>query len=86
MNQTYLQKLEKTTLGSNAMSEKTLKPLESKIDELIAFCAHLQEENTGLRSRESGLLKERTELIEKNQVARQKVESIIARLKTMQEG
>lgn len=68
------------------MSEKTLEPLESKIDELIAFCAHLQQENSGLRSRETDLMKERSELIEKNQVARQKVESIIARLKTMQEG
>lgn len=68
------------------MSEQTLKPLESKIDELIAFCAHLQHENETLRTRESGLLKERTELIEKNQAARQKVESIISRLKSMQES
>lgn len=68
------------------MSEQTLQPLESKIDELIAFCAHLQQENQDLRNRESGLLKERSELIEKNQVARQKVESIITRLKSMQES
>lgn len=68
------------------MSEQTLKPLESKIDELIAFCAHLQQENQSLKDRESGLLKERSELIEKNQIARQKVETIIARLKSMQDN
>lgn len=68
------------------MSEQTLQPLESKIDELIAFCAHLQKENKDLKDRESDLLNERTELIEKNQVARQKVESIISRLKTVQES
>lgn len=68
------------------MSEQTLKPLESKIDELIAFCAHLQQENETLKGRESDLLKERTDLIEKNQIARQKVESIISRLKSMQEN
>ena len=68
------------------MSEQTLQPLESKIDELIAFCAHLQQENKTLKDRESNLLTERTELIEKNHVARQKVESIISRLKAMQEN
>jgi len=68
------------------MSDSTLKPLESKIDELIAFCAHLRDENESLRMRESSLLKERSKLIEKNQISRQKVESIISRLKTMQDN
>ena len=68
------------------MSEQTLQPLESKIDELIAFCAHLQQQNEQLKGQESKLLQERSELIEKNQVARQKVESIITRLKSMQES
>ncbi len=68
------------------MSEPTLQPLESKIDELIAFCDHLQKQNAMLKVQESKLLQERGELIEKNQVARQKVESIISRLKSMQEN
>ena len=68
------------------MSEQTLQPLESKIDELIAFCAHLQQQNEKLKDHESKLLQERSDLIEKNQVARQKVESIITRLKSMQES
>ena len=68
------------------MSDASLKTLEAKIDELIAFCAHLQQENESLRHREASLLKERANLIEKNQVVRQRVETIVSRLKAMQEN
>jgi cell division protein ZapB len=67
------------------MSDASLKTLEAKIDELIAFAAHLQQENESLRERESNLLKERSHLIEKNQVVRQRVEAIVKRLKSMQD-
>lgn len=68
------------------MSDTSLKTLEAKIDELIAFAAHLQQENESLRERESNLLAERATLIEKNQVVRQRVETIVSRLKAMQES
>ena len=67
------------------MSDTNLKTLEAKIDELIAFAAHLQRENEGLRERESNLLQERINLIEKNQVVRHRVETIVARLKATQD-
>ncbi|MBT5330693.1 MAG: TIGR02449 family protein [Porticoccaceae bacterium] len=68
------------------MSEQNLKMLEEKIDELIGFCAHLQQENENLRDRESGLLEERTSLIEKTQAARVRVEKMVERLKALQES
>lgn len=68
------------------MSEQTLKTLEEKIDELIGFCAHLQQENESLRTRESSLLQERTALIEKTQAARVRVEKMVERLKAIQES
>ena len=68
------------------MSEQNLKTLEEKIDELIGFCAHLQQENESLRDRESGLLQERTSLIEKTQSARIRVEKMVERLKALQES
>lgn len=68
------------------MSEQNLKNLEEKIDELIGFCAHLQQENESLRERESGLLQERTSLIEKTQAARVRVEAMVKRLKAIQES
>ena len=68
------------------MSDSALKTLEAKIDELIAFAAHLQKENDRLRERETSLLTERASLIEKNQVVRQRVETIVSRIKAMQEN
>lgn len=55
--------------------------LEHKIDRLIHFSARLQKENESLRERESSLLKERSKLMEKNEMARNRVEHMIVRLK-----
>ncbi len=55
--------------------------LEQKIDRLINICARLQKENESLRDRESSLLKERSKLLEKNELARNRVEHMIVRLK-----
>ncbi len=68
------------------MSENNLQTLEAKIDELIAFSAHLRKENEALKNRESSLLKERSQLIEKTNLARQRVETLIGKLKAMQEN
>ena len=64
------------------MSED-LQTLEQKIDRLINICARLQKENTSLRERESTLLKERSKLLEKNELARNRVEHMIVRLKNL---
>ncbi|MFT7301013.1 MAG: cell division protein ZapB [Porticoccus sp.] len=58
-----------------------LESLEHKIDRLINFCARLQKENESLRGRESSLLKERSKLLEKNELARNRVEHMIVGLK-----
>lgn len=64
------------------MSED-LQTLEQKIDRLINICARLQKENLSLRERESTLLKERSKLLEKNELARSRVEHMIVRLKNL---
>ena len=66
------------------MSEQNLRSLEEKIDELICFCAHLQQQNESLKEREDSLLKERTSLIEKTNSARVRVEKMVERLKALQ--
>lgn len=66
------------------MSEQNLRSLEEKIDELIGFCAHLQQQNESLKEREDSLLKERTSLIEKTNSARVRVEKMVERLKALQ--
>jgi len=63
------------------MSGSDLSNLEQKIDRMINLCARLQQENQSLRERESSLLKERSKLLEKNEMARNRVETMITRLK-----
>lgn len=66
------------------MANTQLKALEKKIDELIALCQDLDRENQALKNDQAGWLRERQELIEKNETARTKVEAMIHRLRTME--
>ena len=56
---------------------------EEKLDRLIEFCQQLKQENQALREREAGLVGERNQLIEKNEMARQKIETMINRLRNL---
>lgn len=57
--------------------------IEQQIDRLINLCARLQKENESLRERETSLLKERSKLLEKSEMARNRVEHMIVRLKNL---
>ena len=57
--------------------------VEQKLDQLIELCQQLKRENQILLEREAGLMSERSELIEKNEMARQKIETMINRLRSM---
>jgi len=63
-----------------------LDTLERRVEELIRTCRQLREENASLRARQDHLVAERAELIEKTELARSRVESMITRLKSMEEG
>ena len=62
------------------MSED-LKKIEHKIDRIISICAQLQKENLSLKKRTAELLAERSQLLEKNTMTRNRVEHMINRLK-----
>ena len=66
------------------MAENQLKVLEQKIDELIVLCNDLNRENQMLKTDSAGWHQERQDLIEKNELARTKVEAMIDRLRTME--
>ncbi len=66
------------------MSDKHLHSLEAKLDQLLVICTRLDRENKELKERESNWLHERTRLIEKNELARNRVEAMIGRLKSME--
>ena len=56
---------------------------EEKLDQLIELCQQLKQENQALREREAGLVGKRGQLIEKNEMARQKIETMISRLRNL---
>ncbi|MGD1990110.1 MAG: TIGR02449 family protein [Chromatiales bacterium] len=67
------------------MADKELKMLESRVNELIDACMHLKEENKTLRASQETLVNERATLIEKTEMARNRVEAMISRLKALEE-
>lgn len=66
------------------MDEVDLKKLERRIDELISIVERLRVENRLLREQNDVLRLERTRLIEKTELARNRVEAMISRLKAME--
>lgn len=72
------------TAEPTGISEQDLHALEVRVEELIRACQHLKAENRSLRAREEALLAERAGLIEKNELARDRVEAMINRLKSLE--
>jgi cell division protein ZapB len=68
------------------MSKFTLQGLSQKLDQLLLQHQQLRRENQSLRQLEQDWQKERARLIEKNDVARTRVEAMINDLKSLKEG
>lgn len=60
-----------------------IKKLEDRVDELISTVERLRSENKTLRQSQTHLVAERDKLITKTEQARQRVASMIERLKAM---
>lgn len=58
--------------------------LNLRVNELITLCERLQQQNQHLLTQERSWREERLQLIEKNDLARQKVEAMILRLKSLE--
>ncbi|HCS63681.1 MAG TPA: TIGR02449 family protein [Cellvibrio sp.] len=65
------------------MSDDLLLALETKLDKLILLCNRLQQENAELKTREGEWQRERVRLIEKNELARSRVEAMITHLRNL---
>lgn len=66
------------------MDSDDLKQLESRIDQLIEACQRLRSENDSLKSEHGNLQAERAKLLEKTRIARERIESMIDRLKALE--
>jgi cell division protein ZapB len=67
------------------MADFDLDRFERLVGDLIYRVERLQEENASLRASQEHLVAERADLIEKTELARSKVEAMVARLKSMEE-
>lgn len=73
-----------STLGKYDMTDQLLQNVEKKLDQLLNLCDQLQQENQHYKDQESDWNLERSRLIEKNEVARTRVEAMITRLKSLE--
>ncbi len=65
-------------------SETDLLKLEGQIDALIDTVQQLKQENSSLRHQQDQLKSERSQLIEKTELARNRVEGMITRLRSLE--
>lgn len=66
---------------ANTMSERLIAEVEAKLEQLVRRCQQLDAENRDLRRQEQEWINERSRLMEKNELARSRIESLITRLK-----
>ncbi|SFM30952.1 cell division protein ZapB [Halopseudomonas pachastrellae] len=67
-----------------AMDDLDIQALTQRISQLIDLCDQLKLQNQHLQAQERLWRDERLQLIEKNDLARQKVEAMILRLKSLE--
>ena len=67
------------------MSDTPLKALEQKIDDLISLCAELNRENFSLKADAFAWEQEKQELLDKNELAKNKVQAMISRLSALEQ-
>lgn len=68
------------------MNAKDFNALDRKIDKLIKLCEKLDEENRAMQAREHEWQVERSHLVQRNEQAKKTVESMINRLKTLEQS
>ncbi|WP_020410693.1 TIGR02449 family protein [Hahella ganghwensis] len=67
------------------MEVSQLQQLSDKIDRLINKCKQLEADNHALRQLQEEWQQERMQLLQKNDLARSKIEAMISRLKALEQ-
>ena len=66
--------------------DQDLKRLEFRVEELVRTVERMKDENRSLRAQQEHMTAERAQLIERNELARSRVEAMIGRLKAMEQN
>jgi cell division protein ZapB len=73
-----------TSKRINAVEAIDLDLLSAQIEELIAICEKLQQENDRLRAKQSQMEAAHVRLTENNEFTRRKIEGMVSRLKVLE--
>lgn len=68
------------------MEASQLKTFSGKVEQLLAYCQTLEADNSALKAQQDEWHNERSRLLEKNDLAKNKIESMIGRLKALEQG
>lgn len=86
MNPSQSQPKAQLQTQSQAQPMEEMDVLERRVNELIALTEQLARENKALRTQQDNWSVERAKLIEKNELAKSRVESMIGRLRSLENG
>lgn len=66
------------------MEQPELQALADKLDRLIERCRKLEQDNAAMRELQDDWNRERAQLIQKNDLAKNKIEAMIGRLRALE--
>ncbi|MDN6320391.1 MAG: TIGR02449 family protein [Marinobacter sp.] len=66
------------------MEQSEVQALADKLDKLIEHCQKLERDNATLRQLQDGWNRERAQLMQKNDLAKNKIEAMIGRLRALE--
>ncbi len=67
------------------MEQPELEALASKLDRLIERCHKLEQDNAAMRALQDDWNRERAQLMQKNDLAKNKIEAMIGRLRALEQ-
>lgn len=68
------------------MEQSQIQSFSEKVDKLLAHVKQLEADNAALRDQQDDWHNERATLLQKNDLARNKIEAMIGRLKAMEQS
>lgn len=66
------------------MEQSELQAMADKLDRLIERCRKLEQDNAALRDLQDDWNRERTQLIQRNDLAKHRIEAMIGRLRALE--
>jgi cell division protein ZapB len=73
-------------MGAREPGEQQMREFSERVEQLIALAQRLADENRSLRQSQEQLMSERANLLARNEQARSRVEAMINRLKSLEQG